>query len=305
VITLAHTTFRAWSCTVRLAVCDEAALEPATQWLHSFLDSVDRAGSRLRDDSDLSRANRNAGRPTPVSGMLTDLVARALAAAAWTDGLVDPTLGACLVAAGYDRDISEVAPDGPAMPAPRAPDTSWREVYLNRDIGVLTVPAGAALDLGATAKAAAADLAADELHRRFGVPVLVELGGDLAVAGAPPGDWPLRVSEAEGGPGEAITLSHGGVATSTTTLRTWVRGGVRLHHIIDPRTGEPAEGPWRTVSVVAQTALMANAASTASIVLGAAARDWLIEHRFAARLVGTDGQVVHTPAWLDRTDRVA
>jgi thiamine biosynthesis lipoprotein len=127
--------------------------------------------------------------------------------------------------------------------------------------------------------------------------VLVELGGDLAVAGAPGAGWPIRVAEREGGQGQTVLVRSGGLATSTTTVRQWVRGGRPQHHIIDPRTGAPTNGPWRTAAVYASTALDANTASTAAIVLGLRAREWLGDHRYAARLIGTDGRVVTTAGW--------
>ena len=168
---------------------------------------------------------------------------------------------------------------------------------LHREAGLLVVPQGTALDLGATAKAYTADLAARTLSRRYGTPVLVELGGDLATAGSPRGGWPVLVAERENGSGQVVVLRHGGLATSTTTIRRWRRGQRSVHHIVDPRTGTPAGGPWRTASVYAPSALAANVASTAAIVLGERAVDWLTERHLAARLVGNDGSVRTTAGW--------
>ena len=168
---------------------------------------------------------------------------------------------------------------------------------LDREAGLLTVPVGAALDLGATAKAFIADHAARALSRRYDTGVLVELGGDIAVAGHRPDGWCLDVAEREGGDGQLVLVRHGGLATSTTTVRTWRRGGRPVHHIVDPRTGLPADGPWRTVSVYAPCALAANTASTAAIVMGEDAVAWLETRNLTARLVGLDGTVVTTGAW--------
>ena len=107
----------------------------------------------------------------------------------------------------------------------------------------------------------------------------------------------MRVAERADGPGQVVVLRHGGLTTSTTTVRHWQRGGLNVHHIIDPRTGAPADGPWRTASVYAPTALAANVASTAAIVLGENAVEWLTSRNFAARLVGADGQVHTTAGW--------
>jgi thiamine biosynthesis lipoprotein len=296
----------AWSCTVRLVVDDERVLRFATDDLIALLARVDAVASRFRADSALSIANRRAGRPTPVPKLLVDLVDAALDAAAQTDGAVDPTLGLAMHRNGYDRDIREVTGDSVAgrrtaavgQSRPRCPRPgAWRSVRLHREAGLLTVPVGTALDLGATAKAWTADHAAHALAARYSTAVMVELGGDLAVAGGRPDGWCIQVAEREGSDGQLVLVRHGGLATSTTTVRTWQRGGRAMHHIVDPTTGLPADGPWRTASVAAPCALAANVASTAAIVGGADAVEWLTRRGLAARLVATDGSVVTTPGW--------
>jgi thiamine biosynthesis lipoprotein len=146
------------------------------------------------------------------------------------------------------------------------------------------------LDLGATAKAWAADRAATAIAERLSTPVLVNLGGDLAAVGD---SWPVVVGD-PGEPQETVEVSSG-LATSSTIRRTWRRGGQQQHHLLDPRTGRPAEPVWRTVSVAAATAVEANTASTAAIVMGEAAVDWLSE--LPARLVHASGAVVRTGGW--------
>jgi thiamine biosynthesis lipoprotein len=231
-----------------------------------------------------------------VSRLLVDLVGAALDTAADSAGAVDPTVGRAVNGLGYDRDIRRIRPDGPNVTAvpPRA---SWRQVRLDRRVGLLTVPLGTALDLGASAKAWTADRAAAELARRFDTAVYVELGGDVAVAGERPDGWCVRVAEREGSDGQLVLLRSGGLATSTTTIRRWRRGGHEIHHIVDPSTGACARGPWRTVTVSADSALAANTASTTAIVRGDAALDWLTGRGFAARLVDHDGSVTTTAGW--------
>ena len=161
--------------------------------------------------------------------------------------------------------------------------------------GILTVPPKTALDLGATAKAATADRAATLLSQRFGCPVLVEIGGDLAIAGGAPDDgWIVGVAEREGSEGQNVTLLSGGMATSTTTIRRWRCSDGYAHHIINPATGTPTVGRWRTATVVASSALAANVASTASIVLGWPALGWLADRQLA-RAAGR-------PGWAGRDD---
>jgi thiamine biosynthesis lipoprotein len=295
--------WRDWSCQVRLVVTDAEVLGRAAGELATLMGQVDRAASRFRPDSELSRANAHAGRPVPVSRLLVRLLDAALEQAAESHGLLDPTLGRELVRLGYDRDIALLdrdvqRPGGHvrSAEADRADRASWRDVRLDRSTGLLTVPAGMALDLCASAKALTADWAATELSQRHGCSVLVEIGGDLAVAG-PKDDWQVTVAERAGGPGQQITLAGGGLATSTSTLRRWRSAGRQLHHILDPVTGRPADGPWRTVTVAAESALRANTCSTAAIVLGVAATGWLTEQRVAARLVGSSGELARLGGW--------
>jgi thiamine biosynthesis lipoprotein len=287
--------WRAWSCQVRLVVSDPSALDAAAANVSVLMARVDRAASRFRIDSELCRANANVGRPTAVSRLLTSLIDTALGEARRSGGALDPTLGRDLLRLGYDRDIALID-EISAAPAARVARASWRDVRLDRYAGLVTVPAGTALDLGASAKAQTADLAAGELAQRYGCSVLVEIGGDLAVAG-PKSDWQVAVAERAGQPGQQIQLSAGGVATSTTTIRQWRGGGQQLHHIVDPASGLPAAGPWRTVTVAAASAVHANTCSTAAIVLGDRALDWLATQQVAARLVGTDGRVVAVGGW--------
>jgi thiamine biosynthesis lipoprotein len=285
-----------WSCTVRVSVTQRSALLPAVHVVRDLMREVDLAASRFCTGSELTRANWLAGVPVPVSRTLTELVGIALDAAAETDGAVDPTVGLDLTAAGYDRDIRMVHDGAGIAPTPRRrPD--WSEVWLDRDRGLLRVPRGLALDLGATAKAWTADRAAALVAQRCDTAALVEIGGDLAVAGAPDGGWRVHVAEREGQPGQDVGVHAGGVATSTTTVRAWRRDGRPMHHLIDPRTGEPTCGPWRTVTVADESTLAANLATTAALVLGDAAERWLVNRGAPARLVHRDGTVVHVGDW--------
>jgi thiamine biosynthesis lipoprotein len=179
----------------------------------------------------------------------------------------------------------------------------WRRIRLFPATRRVEIDAGVEVDLGATAKALASDLAAAAaLEAMQGGGVLVSLGGDVSVAGEPPEEgWQIQIAEnsrAEITPdGETIAIRAGGVATSSTTVRRWRRGGMELHHIIDPATGLPAAGPWRTVSVVAGTCVDANIAATAAIVRGAAAASWLESAGLPSRLVDRAGAMTRVGGW--------
>ncbi|MGL4175927.1 MAG: FAD:protein FMN transferase [Dermatophilaceae bacterium] len=274
-------------------------LDDAVRIVEEVLAEVDAAYSRFRPDSDLERANTTAG-PVTIAPVTVAAVRLALEAAHATDGLVDPTLGGVLAGAGYDRTFELVPPDDPCPASIPARAASWADVVVTDN--TLTVPPGVALDLGATGKGLAADLAALTVARELDAPVLVGVGGDLRVAGPPAVAHRVvvghsRADLAAGGERTEVTLRHGGLATSSTSARRWRKGGRQWHHLVDPRTGAPATGPWRTVTALGHTATAANTASTAAVVLGAAAPDWLARRQVAARLVADDGHVVRTPAW--------
>ncbi len=290
---------------VRLVVTEPHALDDARRVLEDELAALDRACSRFRADSELRRLDDAAGRPTPVSPLLAEAIAVALDAARATQGDLDPTVGAAMADLGYDLDFAELPADGPRVRVVPLPAPGWHRVLLDRAAGVVTMPAGVRLDLGATAKALAADRAAERIAAALGTGVLVGLGGDLSVRGAAPdGGWQVRVQDvttrpddAATGPVAMVALHHGGLATSSTMARRWVRGGDVLHHILDPRLGLPARSPWRTVSVAAGTAVAANTASTTAVIRGLRAPGWLARNGFAARLVDLDGQVRLVGGW--------
>ena len=229
----------------------------------------------------------------------------ALRAARLTDGDVDPTVGAAMSAAGYDRDFQLIEPNGPPLSLTVRQVPGWREVRL--DGRSLILPKGVQLDLGATAKAWAADRSAARIASQLGCGVLVSLGGDIAVAGPPPAaGWRIRVQDVTGAPGDPpagpyalIAIRDGGLATSSTAARRWQRGGDVLHHILDPRTGLPAEPVWRTVSVAAGSCADANAASTAAVIRGRRALGWLTRLGLPARLVDATGAVFTVAGWPD------
>jgi len=283
---------------------DRRSLSEA-QWLvQDELDAIDKVCSRFRPDSELVALNAAAGRPARVSPLLSHALAIALRAAALSDGAVDPTVGTAVRVLGYDSDFGSVPRTGPAVVGiARVP--GWQRVRF--DGSTVEVPAGVELDLGATAKAFAADLAARRAAAAVNCGVLVGLGGDIAVGGpAPRSGWVIGLADWNGA-GDAdvsatITIESGGVATSSTTVRRWARGSRHLHHLIDPRTGEPAEEVWRTVTVAAGSCVDANTASTAAIVQGVSAPGWLEGHELPARLVGGDGSVVCVGGWpVERT----
>ena len=295
--------FEALGTTAVVSVTDAAALSEAHNLLVEDLAAIDRACSRFRDDSELVRANASAGTPVRIGPLLAGALRVALDAAKESNGLVDPTLGAHVRAAGYDRTFSLVRERDTwqfrAVPARRA---SWLDVALDDEERTLLIPTGVELDLGATAKAWAADRAAIRIAEATGCGTLVSLGGDVAVAGpTPSGGWSIRIADDHAAdldaPGPVIAIATGGLATSGVAVRRWVTSQGEAHHLIDPRTGRPAITPWRTLSVAATSCLAANTASTAAIVLGEDAPVWLVQRGLPARAVRADGSVLTVCGW--------
>ncbi|MBO0714235.1 MAG: FAD:protein FMN transferase [Acidimicrobiales bacterium] len=298
--------FRGLGTAAAVLVTDPGAVGAALGLVAAEMNRVDGVASRFRADSELFGLWQAGGRAVPVSDELWDLVAVALRAARLSDGAVDPTVGAALCRAGYDRDFALVAPDGPEDRL--APETApgWQSIELDERTRTVRTPGGTLLDLGATAKALVADRAAAAVAERCGCGALVSLGGDLATAGpAPPGGWTVGVDGGERWPPPAwpavslptVAITGGGAATSGTAARQWRRGGQVRHHLIDPGTGLPADSCWQAVTVAAASCLDANIASTGALIKGEEALSWLADWGLPARLVATSGEVHTLCGW--------
>ncbi len=304
--TQATSVFTALGTTAQVTVANAAALPTAVSLVERELEAIDLACSRFRDDSELTALNRSGGREVAVSPLLIEALSVAVQAAEFTDGTVDPTVGRAISGLGWDIDFSVVVARDEARTIEIVPAGGWRSIRIDHARGTVRVARGVEIDLGATAKALAADRSARAVATATGTGVLVSLGGDIAIAGpVPEGGWPIRVTDDHRSgptvPGQTIALSSGGLATSSTTVRRWRAGGAERHHILDPQTGLPAAEIWRTVSVAAPSCVDANFASTAAIVRGRDALRWLADAGLPSRLVTADGEVFHAANWPEDT----
>lgn len=298
-----QSSFRAIGTTHRILATDPATLDEATRLVRVHLDALDRVASRFRADSEISRLARlGATGPsdtvtTRVSPLLADHLRAGIHAGRLSGGLVDITVGSAVAATGYDADLDEVR-GRRHIESARAVVPGWRRVHLDPRTDELTLPAGTVIDVGATAKAHAADTVAELVATRLPGGFLINLGGDIATSGVTPqGGWPVAVEGPDGDVRQVVILDGQAMTTSSTQLRTWVTTDGPAHHVVDPRTGTTAPAVWGQVTVVAGSALEANTASTASLVLGAEAPAWLERHRLPARLDGVHGGVVTTAGW--------
>jgi FAD:protein FMN transferase len=306
---IASASWEALGTSVVMRLNEPAPLAPARAAVERELAGIDSACSRFRADSELSRLNAQAGRPMRACPLLIEAIEVALRAAELTGGDVDPTVGRALELAGYDRDWRLLAPaqdDRELLETERAvlarARSGWRSVTIDRASCSVRVPPGVRIDLGATAKAWAADRAARVAAEASGCGALVSLGGDVATCGpAPRAGWQVRVTDDHRSDlsvaGQTVSIRSGGLATSSTAVRRWQRAGATMHHIIDPDTGAPVRASWRTVSVAAADCTDANIATTAALVRRGAAPDWLAELGLPARLVDSDGRVTTVGNW--------
>jgi FAD:protein FMN transferase len=258
--------------------------------------------SRFRAESELSQLNKQAGSPVQVSPTLWSALQAALQAAQLSDGLVSPLVGAALEALGYDRDFDELASQQSDSAAqPPAPLADYRSIKLNPTSHTITLPAHAHLDLGGTAKGWAADQAMHRLakHGR----ALVDAGGDIAVSGSRSDGtpWPIGVID----PHETrrhldlLLIDMGGLATSGRDYRRWRQQHFERHHLIDPRTQQPAITDVLTATVIAPTLLEAETAAKTALILGShTGMGWIEAHAtYAALMVLEDGTVRRSSGW--------
>jgi FAD:protein FMN transferase len=269
--------FRAMGVDVRACATD-----PELAAIKRLFVEWERVFSRFHFESELNRVNRSALPMVAVSELFAAALQTALDAAAATGGLVDPTLGRAITAAGYDRDFSLMADDDERPLGPTAPGR-WRTLRLYGRL--LSRPPGTLIDLNGVVKALAVDASLD-LIRGDG---FVAAGGDVAARGG------AVVGVPGGG---SLRLLAGGVATSGTTNRRWRRGGAVQHHLVDPRTGRPAESSWREVTVVADSCLAADVAAKTAFLLSGDGPDWLDERRLPGRFVSS-AAIVENRTWHD------
>ncbi len=297
--------FSIWGTSATLAVTDPGCLREARTILDAVLTATTSAASRFDADSEISRLNAHGS--VSASPWFLSLLNQAQRAYEISDGLCDPTIAPSLISLGYDRDFDALTASDEALPSTN-PSPGWTAITIGDDNRV-SLALGTAIDLGASAKSAAADAAATTIAAQLGCGVLVDLGGDLRIAGsAPQGGWAIglamsaKSAVAEHEIDEVVGLAAGAMTSSSSIVRTWQRNGATLHHIIDPRTGRSAQTPWAMASVVAASAVDANALSTAAIIWGEDAIFELAQRSTQARLVRHDGSIERVGGWVEPTE---
>lgn len=294
---LGQISFTAMGTTIAVFVPLQSLLAGA-QAVRGLFSLWEETLSRFRADSDLSILNGRAGQPSPVSALLYEVLSAAISAAERSGGLYDPTLLAQMSRIGYDRSF-EAGLATTAEPRDDRPRTGdWRSIRIDRGLRTVELPLESGIDLGGIAKGMAVDAAILRLHQLGIVPALVNAGGDLAITGVPPHSdgWMIDVQSPQRP--YRIALREGAMATSGSARRHWQQGSHRRHHIIDPRTGDPAHSDCWSVSVVAATCQAAEIAAKAAFILGSVAgADYLAERGLPGLFQRHDGSCATVGGW--------
>lgn len=278
-------TFRAMGTDVRCIAPPSPAFRKATREVRAIFEREERRFSRFRSDSELARVNASAGSWVEVSEPFAEVMTIALSAWLQTAGRFDPTQLGAMVAAGYDRDFDEILTGARDALRPVGPAGRAAEVELNGRR--LRFPKGVGLDLGGIVKGWTVDRAVHAALSAGASWILVEAGGDLRVEGQPPtGGLEIAVEDPQSPDTEIgrVTISDGALATSCVTKRAW---GPRSHHLIDPSTGTPVDGPVLQATVWAPTCVEAEIRSKDALLQG---EDYL--RRSPALLVLREGPVL-------------
>jgi len=289
--------FRAMGTTISMLL-PESQAETGAQIVRALFSEWEQALSRFIPESELSQLNQQAGTPVAVSDLLYDVLATALTAARATEGVFDPAMLDQLVQSGYDRTFDDLPAVRFDPIIPGEPGGRWRGIKVDPIRRHVTLPAGIKLDFGGIAKGMAVDAALERLRQSGAGQAMVNAGGDLAVLGLPPAadQWPVAV------PGRdrfwSIPLISGAVATTGIAHRHWWQGNTLRHHILDPRTGLPAQSDLWSVTVVADRCEQAEVAAKVAFILGSSSgANFLREHRIAGLLVRADGTWETVEPW--------
>ncbi len=295
---LGQASFQAMGITVSV-IAPLRQITEAERLTRELFEEWEQALSRFRPDSEASRLSAGDGRYVKLSPLLYRALATALDAARATRGVFDPTLRERMIQIGYDRSfeqlMSQIPPTIYEQPAATG---AWRAIRMDDARRMARLPRGVGLDFGGIGKGMAVDAALDELEVVGITPALVNAGGDLAVRGLPEGEARWTVAAPGKGSAWAVGLERGALATSGVERRRWRQGEIERHHLIDPRTGEPAQSGLWSVTAAASSCAQAEVAAKTALILGEEHGAAFIEEiGLAALLVREDGAWRAAGAW--------
>jgi len=289
--------FRAMGTTVSLLLPENQG-ELGMQIVRTLFREWEQALSRFLPESELSQLNQHAGTPVAISDLLYHVLATALTAAQATQGVYDPAMLDQLVQLGYDRTFDDLPAVRFEPIIPGEPGGGWRGIRVDPIRQRVTLPAGIKLDFGGIAKGMAVDAALEQLRQNGFSPALVNAGGDLAVLGLPPAEEQWQISILGRDQFWTIPLRQGAIATSGIARRHWWQGQTLRHHLLDPRTGLPAQSDLWSVTVVTDRCEQAEVAAKVAFILGSEqGADFLRRHRIAGLLLRGDGTWQTVEPW--------
>jgi len=263
-----------------------------------LLEHLEQRWSRFLPDSDIAHVNVAGGRAVVVDPTTITLMATMVEAWRVTESRFDPTVLPVLVVDGYRCSIEDPT-HVTVLPATPLRLGGVGSIAIDGDLMTVTAPPGVVVDPGGIGKGLAADLAVADLLAAGADGALVDIGGDLACAGMPPTDdgWAVVVEQPDRPTADlcALTVSAGGVATSSTRSRRWTRNGFAHHHVIDPAAGAQSTTDLDAVTVVAGCGWLAEAHATAAILTGSRqVIDYLNTHGVSGIAVTRAGAVITT-----------
>lgn len=289
--------FEVWGLTGSITTESSEHLEFANERLWHWIDEIDHACNRFKDNSEIQRLNNSNGKECEVSATFELALEAAIRSNEITDGLCDPTVLSALLRLGYNRDFDELKDHPHTSNEFPVPSPGISAIKFDRERHRVSLQ-NCTIDLGASAKALTADLVARDVMEFGGV--AVEIGGDVALRGIDPRDpWAIGISDSLNiyGTESSVAMSSGAIATSSLRVRTWKVNGESANHIIDPRTGSYARGPYATASVSAPDCVTANAFATAALLWGEDAGYHIAQSGCSARLVRNNGDVELIGGW--------
>ena len=288
--------FRAMNSDIVMAA--DGAPERASQGFiaaRTFIAAEETRFTRFSQNSELARLNRAAGEWFTASGQMFSLLQQVVDLIDQTNGLFNPCILSALEAAGYDRSMeviraqgAQTRPDAPA-PAPLA----RCQIELDPAKSAVRLAHGARIDLGGIAKGWIAESAAHVLAK-YCEACVVNAGGDMFAIGLPQGETSWSVALEDPRDSQAVLailhVGPGAVTTSSITKRSWIQNGQLHHHLIDPRTGLPAQTDWLSVTVIAPSATVAEVFAKSLLIAGSREARQIAESREDIDFIAVDAQ---------------
>ena len=270
--------FRAMNTEILLAgEGNPTDLEQGFKGAQQYIEDSERRFTRFSDDSELSQLNRAAGSWFQASPEMTFVISLAKQYVEQTSGLFNPSILPDLERVGYDRSMDLIRAEESLLPPARFGAGSGKGVLpldgllIDPDEDRIYLPYGMRLDLGGIAKGWIAEQAALVLAE-YSQACLVDAGGDMFMSGPPKDEesWQIDLEDPRnsGWMVGSLNVPPGALTTSSVAKRKWMQGETPRHHLIDPRTGEPAETDWLSVTVIAPHADMAEVFAKALLIAG-------------------------------------